>query len=228
MNWKYFYLTLTNVLNVFGGKEFKNPHMFDNRSTIVHLFEWKFTDIEKECKFLGEKYFGGVQISPIQESKIEEDNNSWYLRYQPISYKISSKSGSLEEFQQMITTCHEHKIRIYVDVVLNQMANGENEIIGYNGSTAEPTRLNYPAVPYTSFDFNEFCYLLNKSDAFEIRNCRLADLPDLNQAKDNVRSKIVEFLNKLIEYGVAGFRIDAVNVFNHENHRHIIINLDVD
>lgn len=42
--------------------DFKNPWMFENRSTIVHLFEWKFTDISEECKYLGENGFGGVQV----------------------------------------------------------------------------------------------------------------------------------------------------------------------
>lgn len=34
-------------------------------------------------------------------------------------------------------------------------------------------------------------------------------MPDLNQGNDVVRQKIVDFMNKLIEIGVAGFRVDA-------------------
>jgi alpha-amylase len=197
------------ISTISGDSEFKNPHMFDNRSSIVHLFEWKFSDIAEECKFLGEKNFGGVQVSPVHDSS-KDENFSWYMRYQPVSYEIASRSGSVEEFQKMITSCHQHKIRIYVDVVLNHMATGENQIFGYSGSSAEPSILQYPAISYGPEDFNEFCLILNKSDAFEIRNCRLDGLPDLNQAKANVQSKITEFLNKLIDFGVAGFRVDSV------------------
>jgi alpha-amylase len=164
--------------------------------------------------FLGEKGFGGVQLSPIQESK-REDSHSWYLRYQPISYKIISRSGNLEEFLNMTKICQENRIRIYVDVVLNQMAEGEGEIFGYGGSTADPSQLSYPEVPYLPADFNEFCLILNATNPFEIRNCRLAGLPDLNQAKENVKAKVVEFMNTLIDYGVAGFRVDAVRDFWH-------------
>jgi alpha-amylase len=35
-------------------------------------------------------------------------------------------------------------------------------------------------------------------------------MPDLDSSKDYVRSKIAEFLNNLIDMGVAGFRVDAV------------------
>ncbi|CAF1664604.1 unnamed protein product, partial [Didymodactylos carnosus] len=42
-----------------------------------------------------------------------------------------------------------------------------------------------------------------------VRNCRLVGLPDLLVGKEYVRSKIVDFLNHLIDIGVAGFRIDA-------------------
>lgn len=41
----------------------KDPHWWDDRNTIVHLFEWKFTDIADECeRFLQYKGYGGVQV----------------------------------------------------------------------------------------------------------------------------------------------------------------------
>ena len=39
-------------------------HWWDNRSTIVHLMEWKFSDVADECeRFLGPKGYAGVQVS---------------------------------------------------------------------------------------------------------------------------------------------------------------------
>jgi hypothetical protein len=41
----------------------KDPNVVDGRSAIVHLFEWKFSDIANECeKFLAPKGFAGVQV----------------------------------------------------------------------------------------------------------------------------------------------------------------------
>ncbi|GCC45510.1 hypothetical protein chiPu_0029700, partial [Chiloscyllium punctatum] len=42
-----------------------------------------------------------------------------------------------------------------------------------------------------------------------VRDCRLVSLLDLALQKDYVRGKIAEYLNHLIELGVAGFRVDA-------------------
>lgn len=42
----------------------KDPHFIGNRSSIVHLFEWTWRDIAKECEdFLGPQGYGGVQAS---------------------------------------------------------------------------------------------------------------------------------------------------------------------
>ena len=40
-----------------------DPHFVGNRTTIVHLFEWRWNDIAKECeRFLGPEGYGGVQV----------------------------------------------------------------------------------------------------------------------------------------------------------------------
>lgn len=189
--------------------QYKKTHIFDGRSGIVQLFEWKFSDIANECIFLSENGYGGVQTSPVQESAAT-DSISWETRYQPVSYKITSPSGNVDELKDMIMKCYELKIRIYVDVVINQMARGNNEILGTAKTTADPPKLLYPGVPYEANEFNEFCLIKNYTNAFEVRNCRLEEMPDLNHSKESVQDKIAEYLNRLISYGVAGFRVDAV------------------
>ncbi|WAR15064.1 AMY-like protein [Mya arenaria] len=43
----------------------------------------------------------------------------------------------------------------------------------------------------------------------EVRNCRLVGLADLRLGSDYVRGKVADYFNKLIGFGVAGFRVDA-------------------
>lgn len=43
----------------------------------------------------------------------------------------------------------------------------------------------------------------------QVRDCRLVSLLDLALEKDYVSSKVADFMNKLIDMGVAGFRVDA-------------------
>ena len=40
-----------------------DPNCADNRVAMVHLFEWKWTDIAAECeRFLGPRGYCGVQV----------------------------------------------------------------------------------------------------------------------------------------------------------------------
>lgn len=80
---------------------------------------------------------------------------------------------------------------------------------GTGGSYADTGSKYYPAVPYGSNDFHSSCTINNYNDASNVRNCELSGLKDLDQSSSYVREKIVEFLNHLIDLGVAGFRVDA-------------------
>ena len=49
----------------------------------------------------------------------------------------------------------------------------------------------------------------SRSSLLQVRDCRLVSLLDLALEKDYVRGKVIDFLNVLIDMGVAGFRVDA-------------------
>src|SRR4051812_23245514 len=73
-----------------------------DRTVYVHLFEWKWTDIALECEnFLGPKGYAAVQVSPPNEHAVVP-GNPWLERYQPVSYKLVSRSGTREEFIDMV------------------------------------------------------------------------------------------------------------------------------
>lgn len=90
-------------------------------AAFVHLFEWSWADIAKECPFLDEKGYAAVQVSP-QKGHIQ--GLQWWTRYQPVSYKLVSRSGDETAFKNMVDTCHANNIKIYVDAVINHMAEG--------------------------------------------------------------------------------------------------------
>lgn len=188
-----------------------DPHFIGYRQGIVHLFEWKWLDIAQECEdFLGPKGYGGVQTSPVNENVIIE-NRPWYERYQPMSFKIQTRSGSEEDFKEMVTRCRDAGVRIFVDVVVNHMAapGPTSPLIGTAGSEADPLARDFPDVPFNRTHFHQTCSIQNYSNATEVRSCELSSLPDLNQSNLFVREKIIEFMNHLLDLGVAGFRMDA-------------------
>lgn len=148
-----------------------------------------------------------AQVSPVNENAVRP-NRPWWERYQPISYKLTTRSGNEQQFASMVSRCNAVGVRTYVDVVFNHMA-ADGGTTGTGGSSADPSSKSFPGVPFSSLDFNPTCAITNYNDPTNVRNCELVGLRDLNQGNSWVRDKVVDFLNHLTELGVAGFRVDA-------------------
>lgn len=180
------------------------------RTVFVHLFEWKWTDIAQECEsFLGPKGYAAVQVSPPNEHAVVA-GNPWYERYQPVSYQIVSRSGTRAQFADMVARCKAVGVDIYVDAVINHMT-GVGSGVGIAGSSFSP--YSYPGT-YASWDFhhcgrNGNDDIVNYSDRYEVQNCELVNLADLDTGSTYVRDRIAAYMNDLLSLGVAGFRIDA-------------------
>lgn len=174
----------------------------------VHLFEWKWTDIARECEtVLATAGFRAVQVSPPQEHSLEPPNYPWSQRYQPVSYSIDrSRSGTRAEFVDMVNRCKASGVDIYVDAVINHMTNFPSPGVGSNGTSY--SKYNYPGL-YAQSDFHTPCVLNNYQSAANVQDCELFSLPDLNTGLESVRQKIADYLLMLARLGVAGFRIDA-------------------
>ena len=115
----------------------------------------------------------------------------------------------------MFTVMSTISFRIYVDAIINHMT-GQYSGKGTAGNSFDGESCSYPAVPYGSNDCNgaDVCHtsdgnVHDYNNLAEVRNCKLVALSDLRLEKNYVRDKIVEYLNKLINMGVAGFRVDA-------------------
>ena len=114
------------------------------RTAYVTMFEWNWDSVAKECtNFLGPKGFAAVQVSPPNE---HGSGTEWWRDYQPVSYQIASRRGTRAQFQAMVNTCKTAGVDVYVDTVVNHMAD-------YNGGTGTGTggstwsARNFPACP---------------------------------------------------------------------------------
>ena len=119
----------------------------------------------------------------------------------------------------MVHRCNAAGVVVYADMLINHMAGPTDQLLGTANSSFDYNSESYPSVPYTSTDFNdENCPSVsgnidNEEDPLQVRYCRDYGLPDLNQYVTNVRTQLRDYFNKLIDIGVAGFRIDsAVNM----------------
>jgi alpha-amylase len=194
-----------------------DPHFTSGRTTIVHLFEWKWDTIAEECeRFLAPFGYGGVQVSPVSEYAVVTDPyRPWWERYQPVSYKnMNTRSGNEQQFANMVRRCNAVGVRVYVDVIMNHMTGSGRSGQGSGGSSYNAGSKTFPE--YSAPDFNDRSKcpsssgdIENYNDVNQVRNCNLVSLLDLDQSQEYVRAHIAEFLNKLVDMGVAGFRVDA-------------------
>lgn len=177
-------------------------------STFVQLFEWSWDDVAQECEqWLGPKGFSAVQVSPPMEHIA---GSQWWTRYQPVSYNLTSRSGSPEAFAAMIQRCAKVGVHIFVDAVINHAAAGSG--VGIAGSPYG----NRMTVLYGQEDFHHNsgqssanCAVTNYQDQHNVQDCDLVGLPDLCTGCAKVQDTIARYLGSMLSLGVAGFRIDA-------------------
>ncbi|MCA9981435.1 MAG: DUF3372 domain-containing protein, partial [Anaerolineales bacterium] len=189
----------------------------------VHLFEWPWADVEKECTYLSEKGYTAVQVSPPNEHLVPTATQGgqpasqfpWWVRYQPVTHDatlLQSRSGSLAEFQSMVTTCGDLGVDIYVDAVFNHTADIEvgsppEGTAGTEYQSSVPGR--FYGSQYTASDFHADCDISSYADRAQVQTCQLSGLPDLDTGNTAVQDEIRAYLQALINMGVDGFRVDG-------------------
>jgi alpha-amylase len=189
------------------------------RTVFVQLFEWRWTDVATECEqWLGPRGFAAVQVSPAQEHALIDDGTNhfpWWQRYQAVSYRLESRSGTRAEFAEMVNRCRAMGVEVYADVLLNHMAAGQ----GTGSAGTKYTKYRYPGL-YEPADFHAnanpaFPKVLCDhgiqvtADPVEVQTCELSGLADLRTEEPAVQQKLAAYLADLYGLGVRGFRVDA-------------------
>ena len=191
----------------------------------VNLWEWNWRSIRSECPTLKKSGYDGVQVAPPQNSlkrtKVEQDDpgtgskvpHPWWEVYQAIDYSLTSRMGDESEFRTMVSTCRRAGVKVYVDAVINHTAGQGTQ--SYGGKTYAP--YSYPDAGYRAENFHvprKECPTENGgigdySNKTQVFNCNLVGLQDLATQTGQVRGTLADYLNKLLSYGVSGFRVDA-------------------
>ncbi len=196
---------------------------------MANLFEWNWTSVASECTgVLGPAGYAGVQVSQPADSlkRTELGNGSdtvlhpWWEIYQPVSYELTSRMGTEAEFRAMVKTCRKAGVKVYVDAVVNHMT-GQGSL-SYGGR--KYSHFEYDGL-YDAADFHQKgtdCPsasggIEDYNNLQQVRKCELVGLADLRTEKPEVRDQLAKYLNKLIGYGVSGFRVDAAKHVGQED-----------
>ena len=66
--------------------------------TILHCFDWKYSDIIQELPNIAKAGFSSVQVSPIQP---HDGKGAWYWLYQPTDFAAGNELGSANDLKEL-------------------------------------------------------------------------------------------------------------------------------
>ena len=135
----------------------------------------------------------------------------WWEIYQPVTYDLTSRMGHEDQIKRMVRKCREAGVKVYVDALINHMTGQGNT--SYGGVDYKP--YNYPDYGPNDFHFktgecpSSDGGIQDFNNRLQVFKCNLVGLEDLRTETYKVQGQLAAYLNKLIGYGVSGFRVDA-------------------
>lgn len=150
--------------------------------------------VEQHLDYIAGMGFDAIWISPVVDNLDGGYHGYWAANWE----KLNDNFGSEDDLKSLVKAAHAKGIYVMVDVVANHVAP-----IGDDFSRIYP--LN------KSEHYHDKCQIEDFGNQWQVENCRLADLPDLNQGNDYVRGYLKDWIKNLVStYGFDGIRIDTV------------------
>ncbi len=154
-----------------------------------------------------------IWLTPVLKSP-QNDNGYDISDYE----QIDSIFGTIEDYKELIRLAKEHNIKVMLDLVLNHVStdhiwfkkalNGDAYYQDFFVWTNEPNELKsgfgMSAWTYSPAVGKYYLHLFDVSQA------------DLNWHNPNVRENLFEMVNKWIDIGVEGFRLDVIDLIAKE------------
>jgi alpha-amylase len=152
----------------------------------------------------------GIWLTPIHPSRT-------YHKYDVMDYMAIDRSfGTMGDFEELIAECNKRGIKVIIDLVLNHTSiehpwfqaarRGDKKHLDYyNIADSKLSNKYYPLGYGGKFYEGDFW----------------SEMPDLNLDNPDVRKEIQAIADFWIAKGAAGFRLDAVLFYYHEQQKSI-------
>ena len=182
-----------------------------NTETILHVWSWNFPTIAQNMKQISDAGFTMIQTSPVNacfspeggnKKLLDEKEGNWYHYYQPTDWTIGNNMlGTEEEMKVMLDSAKKYDIRVLVDVLPNHTAFNIDLV----------TEEFYAAVGGRDkmFHTHGLKGINDYNDRTECTHQGVGGLPDVNTENPLFQKYYMEFVNKLVNMGVRGFRYDT-------------------
>ena len=182
-----------------------------NTETILHVWSWNFPTIAANMKKIADAGFTMIQTSPVNAcfspeggnvKILDEKEGNWYHYYQPTDWTIGNNIvGSEEEMKVMLDSAKKYDLRVLVDVLPNHVAFNIDLV----------TNAFYEAVGGREKMFHSkgLQGIQDYNDRIQCTLQGVGGLPDVNTENPLFQKYYMEFVNKLLNMGVRGFRYDT-------------------
>ena len=154
-----------------------------------------FAGLMDHLDYIAGMGFNAIWISPVPVNYAEGYHGYWATDF----FKINPHFGTAAELQALVAKAHSMGIWMMIDIVVNHVG---------------PVGTSYAQVqPFNeSSHYHRDCqvtqYVCNTQ---EVHDCRLADLPDLNQTVPFVQEQLTKYVKWLLsEFNFDGIRADTV------------------
>ena len=193
--------------------------------TTYEIFVYSFCDsdadgigdlggVRNKLDYIQDLGFDQIWLMPVCPSPT-------YHKYDVTDYMaIDPAYGTLEDFEALISDCHERGIRVITDLVLNHTSSQHPwflEAAEYLKSLPDGAAADASACPtldyyhFTQTPESGYTQIPDTSWYYEARFWE--GMPDLNLDSEAVRDEIRKILSFWLEEGVDGFRLDAVTSY---------------
>lgn len=165
--------------------------------------------VTAKLDYIKEMGFNGIWLMPIHPSPT-------YHKYDVTDYyAIDPDYGTLDDFKVLVEEAHKRGIRVIIDLVVNHTSDGHP---WFTEACAHIRKNGAPGGEYGDFynfkvtDNNAYHDVSGTKYSYEGQFW--SGMPDLNLDSATVREEIVNIMSYWIkDYGVDGFRLDAVTSY---------------
>lgn len=182
-----------------------------NTETILHVWSWNFPNIAENMKQIADAGFTMIQTSPVNACFSPEGGNirifdekegNWYHYYQPTDWTVGNNIvGTEAEMKEMLDSAKKYDIRVLVDVLPNHTA-FDIDLVSDEFYAAVGGREKM-------FHSKGLEGINDYNDRTQCTLQGVGGLPDVNTENPMFQKYYMEFVNKLINMGVRGFRYDT-------------------
>ena len=182
-----------------------------NTETILHVWSWNFPTIAENMKKIADAGFTMLQTSPVNACFSPEGGNvkifdekegNWYHYYQPVDWTVGNNIvGTEVQMRAMLDSARKYDVRVLVDVLPNHTAFDIDLVTDefYEAVGGREKMFHTKGLEGIS-DYN---------DRTQCTQQGVGGLPDVNTENPLFQKYYMQFVNKLIDMGVRGFRYDT-------------------